>query len=151
VFLVNSRLDLFTAAPSGSAGKRLHPTGAPLIPKLRGNFAEFLNEGYLDHLSILYLPTCVGFGTGTRFLPRSFSRRYGVRDSPAHEPAGIAPRVMRPRICQGPPLHAYPRTTIAWAPLAFLVPPSVKRMRRGTGISTCWPSTTPFGLALGPD
>jgi hypothetical protein len=25
----------------------------------------------------------------------------------------------------GPPLHAWPRTTIAWAPLAFLVPPSV--------------------------
>ena len=93
MFLVNSRLDLFTAAPSGSTGKRFHPTGAPLLPKLRGNFAEFLNEGYLDHLSILYLPTCVGFGTGTRFLPRSFSRRHGVRDSPAHEPAGIAPRV----------------------------------------------------------
>ncbi len=36
-------------------------------------------------------------------------------------------------------------------PLAFPVPPSVKRLRRGTGISTCWPSTTPFGLALGPD
>jgi hypothetical protein len=151
VFLVNSRLDLFTAAPSGSGREALHPTGALLLPKLRSNFAEFLNEGYLDHLSILYLPTCVGFGTGTRFLPRGFSRRYGVRDSPAHEPAGIAPRVMRPRICQGPPLHAYPRTTIAWVPVACLVPPSVKRMRRGTGISTCWPSTTPFGLALGPD
>ena len=126
MFLVNSRLDQFTAAPSGSAGKRLHPTGAPLLPKLRGNFAEFLNEGYLDHLSILYLPTCVGFGTGTRFLPRSFSRRYGVGDSPAHEPAGIAPRVMRSRIFHGPPLHAYPRTTIAWVSIAFLVPPSVK-------------------------
>ena len=84
MFLVNSRLDLFTAAPSGSAGKRLHPTGAPLIPKLRGDFAEFLNEGYLDHLSILYLPTCVGFGTGTRFLPRGFSWRFGVGDSPAY-------------------------------------------------------------------
>ncbi len=35
--------------------------------------------------------------------------------------------------------------------LTFLVPPSVKRSRRGTGISTRWPSTTPFGLALGPD
>src|SRR3954463_8370738 len=60
-------------------------------------------------------------------------------------------RVMRLRICLEPPLHAYPRTTIAWDPLAFLVPPSVKRKRRGTGISTRWPSTTPFGLALGPD
>src|SRR5947209_11512617 len=30
---------------------------------------------------------------------------------------------MRPRICLGPPLHAYPRSTIAWVPLAFLVAP----------------------------
>ena len=37
---------------------------APLLPKLRGYFAEFLNEGYLAHLSILYLTTCVGFGYG---------------------------------------------------------------------------------------
>ena len=44
-------------------------------------------------LSILYLSTCVGFGTGTRFLPRGFSRRHGVWDSPALKPAGIAPRV----------------------------------------------------------
>ena len=83
MFLVNSRLRQFTAAPSGSARNEHHPIGAPLLPKLRGNFAEFLNEGYLDHLSILNLPTCVGFGTGTRVLPRGFSRRYGVRDSPA--------------------------------------------------------------------
>ena len=126
MFLVNSRLNLFTAALSGSTREELHPTGAPLIPKLRGDFAEFLNEGYLDHLSILYLPTCVGFGTGTCTLPRGFSWRHGVRDSPALGPAGIAPQVMRPRISQGPPLHAYPRTTIAWVPLAFPVPPSVK-------------------------
>jgi hypothetical protein len=83
VFLVNSRFSQFTAALSDSTRKELHPTGAPLIPKLRGDFAEFLNEGYLDHLSILYLPTCVGFGTGTRFLPRGFSWRYGVGESPA--------------------------------------------------------------------
>jgi hypothetical protein len=35
----------------------------------------------------------------------------------------IAPQVMRSRICLGPPLHAYPRTTIAWVSLAVLVPP----------------------------
>ena len=32
----------------------------PLLPKLRGHFAEFLRESYLAPLSILYLPTCVG-------------------------------------------------------------------------------------------
>jgi len=31
----------------------------PLIPKLRGDFAEFLRESYLALLSIFYLPTCV--------------------------------------------------------------------------------------------
>ena len=36
----------------------------PLLPKLRGHFAEFLNHSYLDRLSILYLTTCVGLGYG---------------------------------------------------------------------------------------
>ena len=98
MFLVNSRLNLFTAALSGSTREELHPTGAPLIPKLRGDFAEFLNEGYLDHLSILYLPTCVGFGTGTRFLPRGFSRRYGVGDSPALRQLASHLGLVQPRI-----------------------------------------------------
>ena len=46
---------------------------ALLIPKLRSYFAEFLNKGSLDRLSILYLPTCVGFGTRIRLLLRGFS------------------------------------------------------------------------------
>ncbi len=46
--------------------KSTHPTGALLLPKLRSHFAEFLNEGYLERLGILYLPTCVGFSTDTR-------------------------------------------------------------------------------------
>ena len=37
---------------------------APLLPKLRGYFAEFLHHDSLDHLGILYLTTCVGFGYG---------------------------------------------------------------------------------------
>ena len=32
----------------------------PLIPKLRGHFAEFLNHSSLAHLRILSLTTCVG-------------------------------------------------------------------------------------------
>lgn len=83
----------------------LHTIGALLLPKLRSNFAEFLNEGYLDHLSILYFPTCVGFGTGARNLPRGFSWSHGVRDSPARTPAAIVPQVMRFRIYLEPPLR----------------------------------------------
>ena len=39
----------------------------PLLPKLRGNFAEFLNEGSLARLRILSLPTCVGLRYGHPF------------------------------------------------------------------------------------
>ena len=35
-------------------------------------------------------------GTGTRVLPRGFSRRHGIGDWPAVKPAGIAPRVRTP-------------------------------------------------------
>jgi hypothetical protein len=62
VFLVNSRLGLVTATPI---------EGVPLLPKLRGHFAEFLRESSLAPLGILYPPTCVGFGY--RFLE---DRRY---------------------------------------------------------------------------
>jgi hypothetical protein len=50
VFLVNSRLNLVIATF----------LKVPLLPKLRGYFAEFLRESYLAPFGILYLPTCVG-------------------------------------------------------------------------------------------
>jgi hypothetical protein len=38
-----------------------------LIPKLRVQFAEFLQHSSLKRLGILYLSTCVGFGYGLRW------------------------------------------------------------------------------------
>ena len=63
MFLVNSRFPLASATlpPSPRWGFR---DQAPLLPKLRGHFAEFLNHDSLDRLSILYLITCVGLGYG---------------------------------------------------------------------------------------
>ena len=66
VFLVNSRLALVSAASSSFGREVRHPTEAPLLPKLRGQFAEFLNQSSPDRLSILYLPTCVDLGYGHR-------------------------------------------------------------------------------------
>ena len=97
---------------------------APLLPKLRGHFAEFLNEGSSDRLGILYLPTCVGFGTGTSNLPRRFSRRHGFENFGLFG-LGIPPRAYGERISLSPALHGYPRSTIAWVSLAYPVPPSV--------------------------
>ena len=73
------------------------------------------------------MSTCVGYRYGhARVLPRGFSWRHGIGDSPAVKPAGIAPRVKRHRgFPYGDWLRACPRTTIAWVPLPFPVPPSV--------------------------
>jgi hypothetical protein len=47
----------------------LHPQGfhtneASLLPKLRDDFAEFLNESYFERLGIFSPPTCVGLRYG---------------------------------------------------------------------------------------
>ena len=47
---------------------------APLIPKLRGQFAEFLNNSSPVGLRVLLLPTCVGLRYGCRRYTLSFSR-----------------------------------------------------------------------------
>ena len=39
---------------------------APLLPRLRGQFAEFLDRGYLAPLWVLPSPTCVGLRYGLR-------------------------------------------------------------------------------------
>ena len=68
MFLVNSRLGLFTATLSRSISKLLHGTRVPLLPKLRGDFAEFLSESCLALLSILYQPTCGGLRYGLSII-----------------------------------------------------------------------------------
>ena len=92
MFLVNSRLGLDSAAPSGFESQFLHPNEAPLLPKLRSYFAEFLSHSCLDRLGILYLPTCVGLGTGTH--RSSLEVFLGGRGSAArrHTPADITPQ-----------------------------------------------------------
>ena len=65
MFLVNSRLGLFSATPSRfTVLDRYTLPGADLLPKLRSQVAEFLNEGSPVHLGLLDRPTCVGLRYG---------------------------------------------------------------------------------------
>ena len=66
MFLLNSRLRLFSAACHRQA---------PLIPKLRGHFAEFLNNPSPVGLRILSSSTCVGLRYGHLINSYSFSRQ----------------------------------------------------------------------------
>ena len=63
MFLLNSCLGLFSATSFE----------APLLPKLRGHFAEFLNNTSLVDLRILSLSTCVGFRYGRKQIYSGFS------------------------------------------------------------------------------
>jgi hypothetical protein len=188
VFLVNSRFPLVSAAHTRST-KQVCITGqAPLLPKLRGHFAEFLNHNSLDRLGILYLITCVGLGYG-RLKPRvdaflgsigspdppirgshqisgSCSKHTGT-DLPIPDPTSLDRGYHRPARL---PSCVTPVNTLASrdqvpAPAQpshhkwrnkkdrrWLVSPAWHgRFFAGTGISTRCPSTTPVGLALGPD
>ena len=102
--MVNSRLGLDSAAPSGSRSQFFHPNEAPLLPKLRSYFAEFLSHSSPDRLGILYLPTCVGLGTGTH--QSSLEVFLGGIGSAAcrQMPADVTPEAyMAPGFSWGPP------------------------------------------------
>ena len=64
--------------------------GAPLLPKLRGWFAEFLNVVSPEHLGLFDLSTCVGlrYGPGRNPTLRRFSRRHGAGPFPPGGPGG---------------------------------------------------------------
>ena len=137
----------------------LHAPGAspftlmrhPLFRSYGANLPSSLTLVSLAHLRLLASPTCVGLGTDTLSLTfRRFSRQcshsefsetevsntlrlsdYCVTDLPITRPTGFDQ-------------HFQPL-----AHLTLCVPPSLQQ--GGTGILTCPPSTTPFGLALGSD
>ena len=64
--MINSRLGRFSAACFGSPRSVVHLQQAPLLPKLRGHFAEFLLRGSLEHLRLLASPTCVRLRYGRK-------------------------------------------------------------------------------------
>ena len=81
VFLVNSRYPLFSATPDQLREQVSSPAGAHLLPKLRCQFAEFLNQSSLKRLGMLCPPTCVGLRYGHQMNSlRGFSRKHGITD-----------------------------------------------------------------------
>ena len=122
-------------------------SGAPLLPKLRGHFAEFLNNASSVGLRILSSSTCVGLRYGYNINNSGFSRqlahtlRYfnSLRITPSDCKMDL-PLLLLPR------LHRFFHSRLV---LSLCVPTVL--LYCSTGISTCCPSTTSFDLALGPD
>ena len=129
----------------------LHTTEAPLLPKLRGNFAEFLNEGFLARLRILTLPTCGGLRYGHQqaslevFLDSVESATSLLKFTPHHN-SDITRMVFPLRNPTCLDAHFQP---CAWPIL--LCHPILQTAHGGIGFSTDYPSPTPLSLGLGPD
>ena len=137
MFLLNSCLGQFSAAI----------LLALLLPKLRSHFAEFLNNASPVGLRILSSSTCVGLRYGYPVNNSGFSWQpahtllyfFSIRITSSDCTPDL-PDVLLPR------LH---RSFHSRLVLSVCVPTVL--LQDSTGISTCYPSTTSFDLALGPD
>ena len=122
--------------------------GAPFLPKLQGHFAEFLDNASSAGLRILSSSTCVGLRYGHH------ENNSGFSCLPAHADSLL---LVRSDSYGGFPPADLPTGRPPYLHRCFLHRPALTRsvptvlFHGGTGISTCYPSTTPFGLALGPD
>ena len=120
---------------------------APLLPKLRGHFAEFLNNASSVGLRILSSSTCVGLRYGYGMHDSGFSRHM-LRALPYFSSVHVTTSRCQAGFPTWPLLRLYGSFHSPLAPHTCV--PTVLTYR-STGISTCCPSATPFGLALGPD
>ena len=102
---------------------------APLLPKLRGQLAEFLNNPSPVGLRIFFLPTCVGLRYGRLGYTHSFSR-------------------LSPRLTSLLNFSPFRRATNSPHKRFKSVP--VLKSFGGYGISTVCASATPLGLTLAP-
>ena len=120
---------------------------APLLPKLRGHFAEFLNNASPAGLRILSSSTCVGLRYGYGINNSGFSWHI-LNGLPYFLSVRIAPLLYKGDL---PPLQllCLHRSFLSRLPPWTCVPTVL--LYRSTGISTCFPSATHFCLALGPD
>ena len=137
MFLLNSCLSLFSAACFQ----------APLLPKLRGHFAEFLNNASSVGLRILSSSTCVGLRYGYSMNNSGFSwhRAHGLHYFSSFHITSLACLADLPTKHL---LRLY-RLSLFRLPLSPCVPTVLSYC--STGISTCCPSDTFLNLSLGPD
>ena len=138
MFLLNSCLCLFSAASCE----------APLIPKLRGQFAEFLNNTSPVGLWIFSSSTCVGLRYGYNQHYSGFSRQGGFSNFPTLFQSSSRFTYKR-RICLSPTALSLTGSFHSPVSLSSCVPTVL--IDYSTGISTSCPSTTTLVLALGPD
>jgi hypothetical protein len=151
VFLLNSRYRHLSATQYRFRSKSLHDAGPPFFRSYGGRLQSSLTRVLSSALGFSPRPPVSVCGTGASLAPRGdFLGSMGSRTSglaATSSPLGVTASPfhrMRPAYGLEPGRPSPGCATL-------LRPPSLQRQRGGTGILTCCPSPTPFGLGLGPD
>ncbi len=127
-------------------------TTAPLLPKLRGHFAEFLNESYLNTLECSSRPPVSVSGTITALLVRGFSSQRGF--STTYLSYSIGTPITSQYYVHGFSYEHYlPASQGIHTPCALILlrHPITSTLTVVQEYLTCFPSPTPTGLGLGID
>ena len=141
MFLVNSRLGQFSAAPL--LGHPLSLSYGVILPSSLTTVLS-LALGYSPHppVSVLVRATLIWIET----FPVSVKSAASLLSFAPHR----APTLTK-RICLSSLPQRLDTLNQQCAQLILLCHPFSQTIIGSTGISTCCPSPTPFGLSLGPD
>ncbi len=147
MFLVNSRLSLFTATSAS-----LHQPKHPFFRSYGANWSSSLRRVLPSALEYSSHPPVSVYGTDTGNLTRGFSWQRGIGQSASPEGSTSlnASEYCSPDLPGLPParLDRHPidgRPTLLRHPIAQ----TIARWYRN--LCACFPSPTPFGLGLGSD
>jgi hypothetical protein len=149
VFLVNSRSHLVTATPTSLQSKSDHQQGRTFSRSYGTNLPSSFTRVLSSALGFSPHPPVSVYGTVRYYLKlRSFSWKHGIDHFPAQRPVVSYLDIKSPDL---PKLSAYLLSPGQPTPgRSSLLRHSIAVIT-STGILTSFPSTTPFGLALGAD
>ena len=149
MFLVNSRSHLVTATPTSLESKSHHQQGRTFSRSYGTNLPSSFTRVLSSALEFSSHPPVLVYSTVLCCLKlRGFSWKHGINHFSAHRPMVSYLSIKSPDL---PKLSAYILSPGQPSPgRSSLLRPLIAATK-STGILTCFPSTTPFGLALGAD
>ena len=148
MFLINSRSHLVSSADLSLGSKSHHQNRRTFSRSYGTILPSSFTRVVSSALVFSTYPPVLVWGTDTNNLKlRGFSWKHGINHF-AQNRARLTSQAMRLRIFLKSRPTRFHRTPSAGWP-SLLRPPIA--VISGTGILTCFPSTTPFGLALGSD
>ena len=149
MFLVNSRSHLVIATPTSSESKSRHQQGRTFSRSYGTNLPSSFTRVFSSALGFSPHPPVSVFGTVLYYLKlRGFSWKHGINRFPVQRPVVSYLDIKSPDL---PKPSAYILSPGQPTPGRFSLLRPLIAVIQSTGILTSFPSTTPFGLALGAD